>query len=484
MTDEKRNGMKVKKRLMTMLLFVSLVTLTGCEQDIFQDKNAKYKLKAVEDDDLESNIYYVKDGTKFYEVHALSSSGSGMDLDVTKCAWTVSDEPLIPSYYRNELLAYASNRVDTNTILMERYKDCGYSIGIYGASFEDGYISFQASSNTIKNTEAKTAFESDKSNYILIETINGNPVNENMLNEAGMITGMEKDGVYEVTFYAGTYYGTATVTADTHFFQSYEMYTLDDINITKNGYVSIKLPDDLECGYYNVNGDGFFKYYNFKKSDHSTENVDYNIAYYESEEDQIMAYSQQFVFNLDYSAANMSVKATFDPKSVTNASGNVKMMLTTPDGKHMTVDTDKADGMIMCDMQESMPGKWLVNIIPQSMSVSDVEIVSNEAEAEATKEIFDLSFDRDMTGVVVTMEYEGKGDITAQITDAENKSYAMVPISDTLNQVKHTMQYSFAYLPAGDYQVSVFHYPDTSIIGVDYHLSEDVKDVEIITVEE
>lgn len=476
--------MKIKKWVLAALMIMTCTALTGCEQEIFQDKNAKYRLKAVEDDDLDTNIYYVKDGTKFYQVHELSASSAGVDLDVTKCAWSVSDESLIPSYYQNELLAYASNRVNTDAILMERYKDCGYSIGLYGASYEDGYISFQVSSNAIKKSKAYVAFDNDKSNYILIETINGNPVNETMLNEAGIITGMEQNGLYEITYYAGTYYGTATVEADTHFFQSYEMYTLDDIGITKNGYVSIKLPSDLECGYYNVNGAGFFKYYNFKKADGDTNDVDYNIAYYESEEDQILAYSQQFVFNLDYSAANMSVKATFDPKSVTNASGNVKMMLTTPDGRYMTVDTDKSSGEIRCDMSESMPGKWTVNITPQSMSISDVQIVSNEQEAEATKEVYNLTFEQDMTGVVFTMEYEGKGNVTAQITDSGNKSYNMVSVNETLNQVKHTMQYNFAYLPAGEYQINVFHYPDTRIIGVDYYLSEDVRDVEIITVEE
>lgn len=476
--------MKIKKWIITALLLCSCMVLTGCEQEIFKDNSAKYKLKAVEDDNLESNTYYVKDGTKFYEVHELSASSTSSDLDVTKCAWVVDGETLIPSYYRNELLAIASNKVNTDAIRLERYRDCGYSIGVYDATFENGYISFQASNNTIKKTRARDAFVNDKSNYILIETINGSRVNENMLNEAGMITGMEKDGVYEITYYAGTYYGTAKVTADTHFFQSYEMYTLDNINITKNGYLSIKLPDDLECGYYNVDGEGFFKYYNFKKAEGSTENVDYNIAYYESEEDQIMAYSQQFVFNLDYSAANMSVQAVFDPRSVTNASGIVKMMLTTPDGKHMSVDTDKETGIIICDMQESIAGKWTVNITPQSMTVNDVQIISNELEAEANKEVYTLTFDKDMTGVVFTLEYEGSGDVTAQISDENNKSYDMILADETFNQTTHTMQYSFAYLPAGEYKINVFHYPDTRVTGADYYLSEDVREIEIITVEE
>lgn len=476
----------VRKWIMIVLIAACSMFATGCEQEIFQDKDAKYKMKAVEDDELETDTYYVKEGTKFYQVYELSQSHGGSDLDVTKCAWALNDEQMLPAYYANELIAYASGRAEMEPLRLERYKDCGFSIGVHGAVFEDGYISFQASSNTVKKTSAKTAFENNRSNYILLESINGEPVSESMLNEAGIITGMEKDGVYEITYYAGTYYGTVTVTADTHFFQSYEMYMLDEFNMTKNGYIAIKMPEDLKCGYYNINGEGFFKYFDFKKAEAGslTQDTDYNIAYYESEEDQILAYSQQFVFHLDYSTANMSVKAVYDPKSVTSVSGKVKMMLTAPDGKSMIVDAAKENGEIVCDMRESMPGKWTVNIIPQSMTIADVQIVSNETEAQSTKEVFNLSFDHDMTGVVLTMEYEGNGDVTARITDKDNSSYDMVKKDDNVNQMLHVMQYSFAYLPAGEYQVSVYHYPDTKIKGVDYYLSEDVKDVEIITVEE
>ena len=473
-----------RKTVVLFLLLVPVLFLSGCEKQIFQDKTAKYRLKAIDDDELKTDVYYVKDGTKFYEVHDLARSASSKDLDATKCVWAGKDETLLPSYYENELLARAGKKIDKEALTLERYKDCGFSIALHGAKFEDGYISFQATSATVKGTSAREAFETDKSDNILIETINGVPVNETMLNEAGIITGMEKDAEYEITYYAGTYYGTATVTADTHFFQSYEIYSLNDIEITKNGYVSIRLPDDLECGYYDIAGQGFFKYYNFKKSDGDTAGIDYNIPFYETEEDQIMAYSQQFVFHLDYATKNMSVKATFDPNTVTNVSGRVTMLLTTPDGRQMKVETEKDTGEILCDMEESMPGEWLVNLTPQSMTVMDVQIVSNEEDAEATKEVYNLNFDKDMTGVVFTLKYEGSGKVTAQITDEGGKSCEMVKKSGSYNDVVQIMEYNFAYLPAGEYQINVYHYPDTRILEADYYLSEDVKDVDIITVEE
>lgn len=475
---------RFKKTIVTILLAVSMFLLSGCEKQIFDDKGSKYRLKAVEDDNLTTDVYYVKEGTKFYEVHDLSRSGKSADLDLTKCAWALRDESLIPSYYKNELLARAEKKIDKDSLRLERYKDCGYSIGLHNGKYTDGYISFKAGADTIKGTSARSAFDSDRSDNILIETINGVAVTENMLNEAGIITGMEKDASYEITYYAGTYYGTATVTADTHFFQSYEMYSLSDIQITKNGYVSIRLPEDLECGYYDIDGAGFFKYYNFKKSEADTEEPDFNTPYYDSEEDQIMAYSQQYVFNLDYAVQNMSVKAVFDSNSVTNTSGKVIMLLTAPDGRHMKVQADKEAGEISCNMEESMPGEWIVNITPQNMTVSDVELVSNETEAEATKEVYNLSFDKDMTGVVFRLQYEGEGNVTAQVTDENGKTYDMVLVKGGFNEVVHSMEYSFAYLPAGEYKINVFHYPDTRILEADYYLSDDVRDVDIITVEE
>lgn len=472
-----------KKKIIIMLLTMSISLLSGCEKQIFVDESAKYRLKAVEDDNLITDLYYVKDGTKFYQVHDMDRSGKSADLDLTKCVWAQKDESLIPTYYKNELLARAEKKIDKESLSLERYKDCGYSIGLHNGKYVDGYISFKASSDTIKGTSARTAFDSDRSDNILIETINGVPVAENMLNEAGIITGMEKDTFYEITYFAGTYYGTAKVSADTHFFQSYEMYSLSDIQITKNGYVSIRLPEDLECGYYDIDGEGFFKYYNFKKTEAAAEEPDFNIPYYESEEEQIMAYSQQYVFNLDTAVKNMSVEAEFDPNSVTNASGKVVLLLTAPDGRHMKVQADKTEGKIVCAMEESMPGEWLVNITPQSLTVSDVQLVSNEIDAEATKEIYNMTFDKDMTGVVFTLQYEGEGTVTAQITDVSGKTYDMVLKKDG-NKLIHTMEYRFGYMPAGEYKINVFHYPDTRILETDYYLSEDVKDVDIITVEE
>lgn len=476
---------KLAKYVIIALMLVNIFIMTGCDIELFEDKNAKYQLKPVERGYLADDKYYVKDGTKFYVVHKASMSSEGTELSPSKCAWTIKDDTLIPSYYSNELIAQSGKQVRDEALVLERYKDCGYSVGIHGAVYEDGYLVIRTGNNVISDSSAYEGIYNKYSENIMIESINGIPVTENMINEAGIITGLEKDAEYEITFFAGTYYGSCRVKADTHFLQSYEIYKINDFEMTKNGYVSIKLPEDLKTGYYRIDGSGFFKYYNFKKSEGTVADVDYNEPYYLSDEDQLAAFSQQFTFNLDAATKDMRVHATFEPKSVVNTEGIVTMMVTSPDGKRMTVKANKEDGEIICDMQESSPGKWVVNISPQNMTVTDVQVESNESQAEATTDVFTMTFDEAKTGIVITATYEGDGIVNAQIVGPDNQSYDMIPEeNEGYNSTTHTLKYSFAYLPAGEYKINVHHYPDTKMVSTDYYLSEDVKEIDIIEVEE
>lgn len=475
----------MKKTLILFLLLQTVIMLTGCDIQIFEDKNEKGIAKEYKREDLDTDTYYIKDGTSFYEAYKCSASSSGTDLDYTKCCWLIDDEKMVPTYYKDGLIAWMTNsRIDEETVVMERYKDCGYSIGVRGCTFENGLIYFQMSNSAVKNTSFfKELNEADSPN-IMIETINGTYVTENMLNDAGIITGMEEGKEYDITYYAGSVYREATITADTHFFQCFEAYKLDEYSKTKNGYISLTVPEDLKSGFYRLDGEVFFRYVADEKGTDLAA-IDYNDPYYESEEDQMAVFSQQYVFSLDRITENMSVKADFEPTSVVNTSGIVKMMVTSPDNKRMTVEAYRDDGTISCDIKESTPGEWIVNISPQSMTVSNIEVVSNEDETEATKEELELVMERDMTGLVVTLEYEGEGIVTAQIVNPENnKSFDMVEDKTTNNKAKHKLIYNFPYLAQGSYKVYVYHYPDTKIGELSYYLSEDVKNIEIISVEE
>ena len=119
------------------------------------------------------------------------------------------------------------------------------------------------------------------------------------------------------------------------------------------------------------------------------------------------------------------------------------------------------------------------------MKITNIEVISNEDKTEATKEEKQLVLDKDMTGIVVTLDYEGSGTVTAQIVDPiNNKSYDMILKNDDPYDTSHQLIYNFPYLAAGTYSVNIYHYPDTKINELSYYLSEDVKEIEIIEIEE
>ena len=75
--------------------------------------------------------------------------------------------------------------------------------------------------------------------------------------------------------------------------------------------------------------------------------------------------------------------------------------------------------------------------------------------------------------------------VSAQIIDPQtNESYTMVDNKSTDPTKEQALTYNFPYLAKGDYKVFVYHYPDTKIGELTYSLSENVKEVEIIEIEE
>lgn len=242
------------KKVLPVIVSCSLI-LTGCGLDelkIFEDENEKFQAKPISNTDLKNDVYYIKTGTKFYPTYEVNiSTGDASIVDNSSCVYVFGEyNNTIPTYFRNELIAYASKENTIDDVSVGRYRDSGYSIGIYNADFDDGYIRFDLNSDVVKESDAVKKFSNRRSNEIMVETINGQKVSGDMLNKAGVFVGFEKDKTYDITFYAGTYYGEISVVADTHFFQPYEAYKLDDHEITKNGYIAIRMPKDAKSGYY------------------------------------------------------------------------------------------------------------------------------------------------------------------------------------------------------------------------------------------
>ena len=475
----------MRKSIITITsIILSSVLLSGCSKvQIFEDSDAKYQLTSSDDADLELNTYYVKDGTKFYPVYKADKNGGSSDADSKRCAWVWDKyNQKIPTYYKDELIAYASSDADVSDVSLERYSDTGYSLGIYGLSYtDDGFLSFDLNQHSLKKSDAASKFKNKKSNDIKIETINGEKVTADMINNAGVLLGLSKEKKYTITFFAGTYYGSIDVVADTHFFQSFEIYSMKDHEITKNGYVSFKMPEDAKDGYYYIADKGLFRYISQARGvDLAT--INYNEAYFTTEEDQMAAYSQQYDFTIAAETKNAAIIATFDGTSVpeTADSSDVKMMVTSPDGQRTTFDSDLVGQVIEGDYETLSPGKWTINIVPQSLSITDVEVVDNTPVQEKTQNTYTFDIDTESTGVEFYVIYEGEGDVTAQVIGPDGQSHDLT----SEKVVNGNIGYTYDYLPVGKYTVNVYHDPDTKITEVDHGINEENKSEEIISVED
>ena len=473
--------MKALKIITPFLLIGTL--LTGCEMpEIFEDPDAKYRAVPLSNTELENDIYYVKEGTKFYETYEAKTSGGSGDVDNTRCAYVLGDyEKKVPTYYKGELLAYASKSNTIEDVDIERYSDTGYSIGVYGAEWSDGYITFSLNSDTVKDSDAAKKFKNDRSNDIMIETINGMSVQGDMINKAGVFVGLEENKDYEITFWAGTYYGKVTVTADTHFYQSFEAYTLDDHEITKNGYIAVRIPEDFKSGYYIVDKNRIFRYIDEEKGA-DLASVDYNKEYFSTPEDQMAAYSQQYNFSIETEKKSGSIVATFDATSIGELINpdNIKMMVTSPNGDRELFTADLEGGTLTASYTSMTPGKWIVNITPQSLLVTGVEVKDNSAQQEKTENTYTFNIEKETAGIEFYIDYEGDGEVTGQVIGPDGQSHDLIKSRDNIGM----LGYIYSWAEPGEYSMHIYHFPDTKITKAEYDINEKNKEEEIITIED
>ena len=125
----KRSNKSLKPIFFIIATVAIAVLLTGCES-LFEEQRNKYELVAAKNGKLEEDTYYVKSGTDFYPVYDADGDaiGTALKIDSNRLLWLMEDESLVPTLYKGEVIAYASQKGLDGTSL-ERFKDSGYSIG-------------------------------------------------------------------------------------------------------------------------------------------------------------------------------------------------------------------------------------------------------------------------------------------------------------------------------------------------------------------
>ena len=299
-----------KRTLLSILLCVgALSMLAGCSKKR-ETGPVEQTLTAVGLDQLEEGCFYVRSGDQFwklpleeYNFDTAKEPKSTDDKQVGFVATGLKDNRIvdfvyeddaIPTLYKNDTLVYVTND-EISSFTWERYLDCGYSIGIYGFDLNS---SDKITTGDLSNYSqlSSVAAQLSANNVpslggIVFDKINGTPLSKSYLNEsAGIITGMSKNATAQIDAFIGTTHVPLTASADTRFFQAFELYNSTQYSLSTDGYAMIEIPNYLKSGYYLLNNQGFVKFVNIDRGNDEA-SIDLTVPYYyEGDDGKVLTY--------------------------------------------------------------------------------------------------------------------------------------------------------------------------------------------------
>lgn len=466
----------MKKALSLIItLFITTVFLCGCEGgvQVFEHKE-KLEYKEYKENELENGLYYVKDGTSFapvYNPETKTFKNASKKIDQSRIVWFNNDEFMLPEHYLGEIVAYKSTDANLINVVLERFEDMGYSFGIYGGKIEsDGYYHMNIKDNTIEGSEAQKLFLNTYSDQIRIVTIGGVPAKDAIDEGSGIIGPLKKDMAYTIEFYSGTQYYRANFTADTHFMRPFELYSYnsDYISDTTHGYMCFNTPQNLKSGYYYLNGAGFFKYHAYSKGE-VVENEDFNEGFYANLEEARASYSQQYNVNVPQTTKEMKILVEYGKASdIYDSDVAVEAFVQAPDGTEYEMDVDRTEKEMSLSLEMAQAGDWVINIIPKSLEVSDVKVISNNIYEETTCFEQEFNVEEDKTFQMFYAEIEGNFDIPVRGTIINSDGVTYVFQEGTYKDEKDiNRRYIVSKLPymkAGTYTVRIYYYKSTNSV--------------------
>lgn len=465
----------MKRWIVRLFVLATMVlSLTACEKDIqiFEVKEPDYVVQ-VSVGEMKRDIFYVKDGTKFAKIYQPNGTGQGrvQRLVTGRVLYFLGDEDMLPTHYKGENIVYKSASLDLKEdgISMERYKDMGYSIGIFGGKVkEDGYYHMTISTNCAEGSNAQQIFQKSQVDDIRVVSIGGQSPSSIVDQQSGIITGLEKGKKYTVEFYVGTYYYTQDFTADTHFLKSYEYfyYSGNAIEDTKLTYMAFATPTDLKSGYYDINGNGLMLYYDKKKGE-PLEDIDMNVPYYANERDQILEYTRQYNLNIPKETKDLQVNISYG--TVINKYDNAEDIggfLISPEGTVYELKVNEKLNLLTITLNQAMQGDWTIGIYPRSLTINKIDTASASTTEETVCEELEMQVDEPLEYQAIYADITGDGDVYGNIIAEDGRTYMMDVVEQRLsnNRKKRYMVYRFPYLAPGTYQIKIYHYKSETTI--------------------
>lgn len=462
--------------------------LCACDTDTQWFEGEKDPLAPMSADQLEKDWYYVKQGTRFYKTFCpdkFKISVNNQD-NPHRIIPLVSNEDHIPKQYIGEGLAYSTDKQLDTEIVLERYKDLGYSLGLYNAEFDDsGYLTFKDSS-IAEGSELQQLLDEHQAQEYRITAINGIPVDKSIVDvNGGCIVGLEENGLYNVEIYAGTSFVQENIHADTKMLQSFELFYFDRsyFDLADHSYLYFSTPDDLKSGYYVAGGTGIFKYYDHKRGE--SDDVDMNVSYYETEMDKIVAQSRQFIVHIPSRVRDLAIRVPLNQYYDDGTSSDrVKGYVFSPDGLEYEMQKSEKNNELILQLSQATAGEWTVAVSPKTLNIEEPIIESTKAAEEPTLKSEEFVFAEDEENIVfsATVKTAAKDEeVYGYLVSPTNRTYTLGYEYDDKTETG-VLKYELPHVNAGTWTMNIYYHPETAEITDIKQESNVVVDTDVIII--
>jgi len=409
------------RKIIPIILCVSILT-AGCSlpfssKEKKETKTNSTELTSVSLENLQDNMFYVKNESGFYPVVFNQSNLTEKNKivkaeDSSRIISFTTNDSLIPTLYKDDILVYSTSTGISN-ITLERFKDEGWSVGIYNLQPDDSLkakyvIGTSAYDKTSSLGVGLASVQiTNESALVIIDKVAGKLITTDNLSESGVVSGLKMGSVANVDLYVGTTHYEIPATVDTHILSSMEMYQVNDYLLNPDGYAEIVMPDYLLSGYYFVNGVGVFKYVDNNRSE-GIAGVDFSVPYFykiegnkritKEEYDKLRGEksetereaSNTFTIEIDATQKEFSLELLYrlkgneNPDSLTYKESEAEIV--SPDGESFELEkskkSDKECLSIHLDGMKS--GVWTVN----AYNLKDYSLSMNQIIASGNADSF------------------------------------------------------------------------------------------------
>lgn len=388
---------KYKKLLILLLAGVMCFSSVACgkkENAETQDEAVETKPKVK---DLQNNMFYVKNGDNYNPVLLGDAAfiednenRIARDLDVKRVmSFNIQEESQIPTLYKDDQLILVTNQT-VPTFKFERFKDNGYSIGIYNLELDQSNKAQFLTAKSFMNKKSQFYQEMGKGvkekripqfKAFTIDKVGGRSISVKNITECGSINGLKANETANADVYVGTEHYVIPTNADTHIFSAMELYETTEYNLLPDGFAQVIIPDYFLSGYYYICGMGMFKYVNNNRSE-GIANIDFSVPYFYKDDNGnqitkeeyeklhgIVAetkkdkHDYEFVYNLDTSQKTLSMEIFYslkDNEDTINASATI----TSPLGQKTPFNETEEDGkkVLKVSIDGAMSGNWIIDV--------------------------------------------------------------------------------------------------------------------------